>query len=61
MSKAAGAIRGLEELKKSFEMKGANATTIERAISTIKQLEAERDRLNDRLDDQNRRYSWAEN
>ncbi|MES0071852.1 hypothetical protein [Mesorhizobium sp. M0058] len=36
-SKAEGAIRGLERIKADFQMRGANATTIERAISTIRQ------------------------
>jgi hypothetical protein len=34
--KIAGAIRGLERIKADFKFKGANATTIERAIETLR-------------------------
>lgn len=36
--KAQGAIRGLKSLKAAFDMKGANSTTIERAIETLATL-----------------------
>jgi len=38
MIKIDGVIRKLTELKRAFDMKGANATTMERAINTLRDM-----------------------
>lgn len=50
--KLAGAVRGLDRLKADFQMRGANATTIERAKATISALEADNKRLREARDSQ---------